>query len=171
MDVGKYNNEMEMRKKKLFTAAVLKDYYHYNGVSHLSSKEKNSWIKGRFKCRIEYFKDGVSLGEFPCLEASTSEIRDAIAKYNDIGDYDCYVLDGGRLSVVKRDGREYMRYRRTIVSLTGITSDGPIYERLISNKEEHQRLVDSPRAVNGEILIPTDLKELLVEREVSSLIP
>ena len=165
MDVGEYNNEMEMKKKKLFTAAILNNYYRYQGVSHWDSKQKKAWLNSRFKCRIEYFKDGVSLGEFPCLEASNSEIRDAIAEYNGVGDYDCCVLDGDRVSFVKRDGREYMRYRKTG------TMEGTVYERLIPNKQESRLIEEYTTVGMREPIISIDLEELLSEREVSSMIP
>jgi len=102
-----------MKKKQLFTEKSLKSYYERNDVHGLSRSEKNKWFESRLTCKIEFFKDGMSLGAFQCPSGSPSDMRHTIASFNGIDDYDKYVLDDGRIIMFIKDKRDYMSQCRT----------------------------------------------------------
>lgn len=65
-------------------------------IDKLSTSGLNDLLESRMTVDIEYFKDGISLGRFKCLVASSQEVRNEIAFFNGITDYDKFILDDGR---------------------------------------------------------------------------
>jgi hypothetical protein len=51
--------------------------------------------------KIEFFRDGKSLGSFPLKKNSNDIDRDEVAEVNQIGVYDRFKLDDGRIDCWK----------------------------------------------------------------------
>ena len=58
--------------------------------------------------KIEFFRDGESLGSFPLKDHSNDIDRDEVAEVNQVGDYDHFTLDDGRTGASRWDGGYYL---------------------------------------------------------------